>query len=158
MSSRKILLLVFLILLLSIYLSPVSGAPQAKVCIYPIPYEPGITAGTVVFNNKVYSGGGGCDLYDVGTYSAEANPSPGWIFDEWMSGVASKIYIYNPSSRSTLVDVGGDGNLIAKFDALVTFYTSPQVGGSITVSGSGKGTGTYYNGQQGAFDRISCTN
>jgi len=124
----------------------------AEVCFYPLPSG----SGTIVFNNKVYSSG--CDLYNVGTYSAEASPSSGgWTFDMWESGVASKIYIHDPSSRSTLVDVGGDGNLIAKFDALVTFYTNPQVGGSITVSGSGKGTGTYYNGQQGAFDRISCT-
>ncbi|TDA42064.1 MAG: hypothetical protein DSO07_01305, partial [Thermoproteota archaeon] len=125
----------------------------AEVCFYPLPSG----LGTIVFNNKVYSSG--CDLYNVGTYSAEANPSSGgWIFDTWESGVASKIYIHDPSSRSTLVDVSGNGNLIAKFDALVTFYTNPQNLGSITVSGSGKGTGTYYNGQQGAFDRISCTN
>ncbi|TDA41774.1 MAG: hypothetical protein DSO07_02815, partial [Thermoproteota archaeon] len=101
----------------------------AEVCFYPLPSG----SGTIIFNNKVYSSG--CDLYNVGTYSAEANPSSGgWIFDTWESGVASKIYIHDPSSRSTLVDVGGDGNLIAKFDALVTFYTNPQVGGSITVS------------------------
>ena len=125
----------------------------ANVCFYPIPSG----SGTITFNNKVYSGGQ-CELYQVGTYNAIANPSSGWVFDSWSTGVASKIYIYNPSSSTTQVDVGGDGNLIAKFAALVTFYTDPANTGSITVSGSGKGTGTYYHGGQGAFDKISCTN
>jgi hypothetical protein len=125
----------------------------ANVCFYPVPSG----SGTITFNNKVYSQGQ-CELYQVGTYNAIANPFSGWVFDSWSTGVASKIYIYNPSSKTTQVDVGGDGNLIAKFAALVTFYTDPANTGSITVSGNGKGTGTYSNGGQGAFDQVGCTN
>ena len=110
--------------------------------------------GTITFAGKTYSDGQS-DQYQAGTYTAIANPPSGYAFSAW--AIAGGVSVSDKYSKSTQVTISGDGNLIASFQPIVKFRTNPPNLGSITITGTGRNTGTYTHGQSAVLDQ-DCLN
>lgn len=109
-----------------------------------------VNGGTITFAGKTYSDGQSAK-YAAGTYTAKANSPSGYGFSAWatLGGVS----VSNKYSSVTEVTVSGNGNLVASFQPIVRFQTNPPNVGSITISGTGRNTGTYTHGQSAMMDQ-----
>ncbi|MEM1550843.1 MAG: hypothetical protein QXR13_02785, partial [Candidatus Bathyarchaeia archaeon] len=95
-------------------------------------------------------------MLSAGTHSIQAIAPPGYGFLRWYDTDNTRVYnIYN---SSTILTVKGNGVVGAEFGPIVTFYTSPTNGGSISVEYYGDPQNpikTYSNGQSDVISNIA---
>lgn len=131
----------------------ISSTSSTSTATYTINFYAS-NGGTITFDGKTYSDGDS-DSYAEGIYRAKANPSSGYGFSAWAT--SGGLSVSDRYSETTQITISGDGNLAASFQPVVKFRTNPPSIGTIAVSGTGKGTGTYKN-EESALMEQDCTN
>ncbi|MEM4601918.1 MAG: PKD domain-containing protein, partial [Desulfurococcaceae archaeon] len=135
---------------------PVYAANYTVKITSPTPLAACSAGATITIDGTTYSfpncGGYISVSLSAGTHNIRANAPSGWGFEEWIDDVNTRVSDrYNPSTTLT---VTGNGILGFVFGPIVTFYTSPSNGGTISVYYYGENppiTETYSNGQSGVI-------